>query len=192
MMAPPRQAITVPVVGIQVLVVDDAAPVRDLLVNYFTRQKMAVTAVTDGIAAIQTLERFPGRFDLVVTDLNMPGADGFAVLNEAKRSNPSCAVVIVTGYATLDSAIQAVRVGAYDFLPKPFNLSEVDRLLRRIATDRQWTHTHAVETESAVMPPPEEMTQEQLLARVHELEARLASLGVAPTVPAMDGIPTLY
>jgi DNA-binding NtrC family response regulator len=192
MMAPPRQAITVPVVGIQVLVVDDAAPVRDLLVNYFTRQKMAVTAVTDGIAAIQTLERFPGRFDLVVTDLNMPGADGFAVLNEAKRANPSCAVVIVTGYATLDSAIQAVRVGAYDFLPKPFNLSEVDRLLRRIATDRQWTHAHAAEAEPVVPTAPEDMTQEQLLARVHELEARLASLGVASTVPAMDGIPTLY
>jgi DNA-binding NtrC family response regulator len=192
MMAPPRQAITVPVVGVNVLVVDDAAPVRDLLVNYFTRQKMAVTAVTDGVSAIQTLERFPGRFDLVVTDLNMPGADGFAVLNEAKRSNPECAVVIVTGYATLDSAIQAVRVGAYDFLPKPFNLSEVDRLLRRIATDRHWTHTHPSEPELVVPIPPEEMTPDQLLVRVRELEARLASLGVAPTVPAMDGIPTLY
>jgi DNA-binding NtrC family response regulator len=192
MMAPPRQAITVPVVGIQVLIVDDAAPVRDLLVNYFTREKLAVTAVNDGCAAIQTLERFPGRFDLVITDLNMPGADGFAVLNEAKRSNPACAVVIVTGYATLDSAIQAVRVGAYDFLPKPFSSSEVDRLLRRIATDRQWTHTHSVEPESVASTPPEEMTPGQLLALVRELEARLASLGVAPTVPTVDGIPTLY
>jgi DNA-binding NtrC family response regulator len=182
--------------GIQVLVVDDAAPVRELLVNYFTRQKMAVTAVSDGRAAIQTLERSPGKFALVVTDLNMPGADGFAVLNEAKRANPECAVVIVTGYATLDSAIQAVRVGAYDFLPKPFNLSEVDRLLRRIATDRKWTDTRPAEPcgEAATEPPvvPEDMTREQLVARVHELEARLASLGVAQAEPSMDGIPTFY
>lgn len=179
-------------VGVQVLVVDDAAPVRELLVNYFTRQKMAVTSVGDGSAAIQTLERYPGRFDLVVTDLNMPGADGFAVLNEAKRSNADCAVVIITGYATMDSAIQAVRVGAYDFLPKPFSLSEVDRLLRRIATDRKWTDTRSQAEVSSLPVNPEDMTREQLVARVHELEARLASLGVASLVPIMDGVPTLY
>lgn len=179
-------------VGVQVLVVDDAAPVRELLVHYFTRQKMAVTSVVDGATAIQTLERFPGRFGLVVTDLNMPGADGFAVLNEAKRSNPECAVVIITGYATMDSAIQAVRVGAYDFLPKPFSLSEVDRLLRRIATDRKWTDTRGPAEDAAGPLIPEDMTKEQLVARVHELEGRLASLGVASLVPVMDGIPTLY
>lgn len=179
-------------VGVQILVVDDAAPVRELLVTYFTRQKMAVTSVGDGGAAIQMLERYPGRFDLVVTDLNMPGADGFAVLNEAKRSNPACAVVIITGYATMDSAIQAVRVGAYDFLPKPFCLSDVDRLLRRIATDRKWTDTRGPVADTPMPIHPEDMTKEQLVARVHELEGRLASLGVAPPVPVMDGIPTLY
>lgn len=192
MMSSLRQASTVPVVGVQVLVVDDAAPVRELLVNYFIRQKMAVTAVTDGQAAIQTLERFPGRFDLVVTDLNMPGADGFAVLNEAKRANPQCAVVIVTGYATLDSAIQAVRVGAYDFLPKPFNLSEVDRLLRRIAADRQWMGTREADPVSPEPVALDVMTKEQLIARVHELEGQLASLGVASPPSCMDGVPTLY
>jgi len=175
---------TVPLAGIQVLVVDDAAPIRDLLVNFFVKRKMAVTAAGDGRSAIQTLERNPGRFGLVVTDLNMPGADGFAVLMEAKRSNPDCAVVIVTGYATLDSAIQAVRVGAFDYLPKPFSLSDVERLLMRIARDRAWAHP----------PPPEppesaaSQSVEALAARVRELESRLASLGVQ----ANDGIPTLY
>lgn len=170
---------------------DDAAPVRHLLVDYFTRHKMAVTAVVDGSAAIQTLERFPRRFDLVVTDLNMPGADGFAVLNEAKRANPDCAVVIITGYATVDSAIQAVRVGAYDFLPKPFSLSEVDRLLRRIATDRRWTDTRGPAFDPTVPISPEDMSKEQLVGRVHELEGQLASLGVAPPIPVIDGLPTL-
>lgn len=172
--------------------VDDAAPVRDLLVNFFVRQQMAVTAASDGRVAISTLERNPGRFGLVVTDLNMPGADGFAVLMEAKRSNPDCAVVIVTGYATLESAIQAVRVGAYDYLPKPFSLSDVDRLLKRIAADRAWTQEQPVDTGAAVAGP--EPSRDELASRVRELEARLASLGIQPTEmrQAVDGIPTIY
>jgi DNA-binding NtrC family response regulator len=182
MMPPPRQASTVPPTGIHVLVVDDMAAVRNLLVSCFTRRNLMVTAANDGRAAIQLLERHPGRFDLVVTDLNMPGADGFAVLQEAKRTNPGCAVVIVTGYATLDSAIQAVRVGAYDFLPKPFNLSELERLLDRIATDRSWVDKRPVAPPE--LPPA---TMEQLTDRVRELEDRLASLGIAPRP---DGIPT--
>lgn len=195
-MAPIRQATSVPVSsvamsGIQVLVVDDAAPVRDLLVNYFVKHRMVVTAVGDGLAAIQTLERNPGRFGLVITDLNMPGADGFAVLMEARRTNPDCAVVIVTGYATLDSAIQAVRVGAYDYLPKPFNLSEVDRLLTRIAADKAWHRD-----EPAVPLESQQATIDGLLERIRHLEERLAaidtpveSLSLLPT--GSDGAPTL-
>lgn len=195
-MTPIRQATSVPVSsvamsGIQVLVVDDAAPVRDLLVNYFVKHRMVVTAVGDGLAAIQTLERNPGRFGLVITDLNMPGADGFAVLMEARRTNPDCAVVIVTGYATLDSAIQAVRVGAYDYLPKPFNLSEVDRLLNRIAVDKAWHRDEPVAHTDAQQP-----TIDALLDRIRHLEERLAALdspidtlGLLP--PPGDGAPTI-
>lgn len=194
MMAPSRQAIAVPELPptrIQVLVVDDSAPVRDLLVSFFLRQKLAVTPASDGRMAIQILERSHGRFGLVMTDLNMPGADGFAVLMEAKRANPDCAVVIVTGYATLDSAIQAVRVGAYDYLPKPFSLSDVDRLLKRVATDRSWTRQQPPVPEPT---PTASATPEQLTERIRELESRLASLGVQPSELGrdVDGHPTLY
>ncbi|MGE0863985.1 MAG: response regulator, partial [Vicinamibacterales bacterium] len=75
------------------------------------------------------------RFGLVVTDLNLPGADGFAVLQAARQANNNCYVVIVTGYASLDSAIHAVRVGAYDYLTKPFSMGQLDVVLTRI-TDR--------------------------------------------------------
>jgi DNA-binding NtrC family response regulator len=169
--------------GIQVLVVDDSAPVRNLLINYFTKQGMAATAIEDGRSAIQMLERSPGRFNLVITDLNMPGADGFAVLMEAKRATPDCAVVIVTGYATLDSAIQAVRVGAYDFLPKPFSLADVDRLLMRVAVSQSWRDDRSTTTEA----PPREVLEE----RIRALEARLASLGVTETGLTADGPPTI-
>jgi DNA-binding NtrC family response regulator len=62
----------------------------------------------------------------------MPGADGFEVLRVAKAVNPGCYVVMITGYATLDTALRAVREGAYDYLPKPFALGQMEALVNRI------------------------------------------------------------
>jgi DNA-binding NtrC family response regulator len=78
------------------------------------------------------LAHVPARYRLVITDLQLPGADGLDVLRAARDANPSCFVVIVTGYASLDSAIQAVRLGAYDYLTKPFSLGQLDVLLKRV------------------------------------------------------------
>jgi DNA-binding NtrC family response regulator len=120
----------------EALVVDDDEAVREVIVSYLSKQGMAVTGATDGRAAITALERSNGRFKLVVTDLSLPGADGLAVLRAARQANASSYVVIVTGYASLDSAISAVRLGAYDYLTKPFSLGQLDVILRRIG-DRE-------------------------------------------------------
>jgi DNA-binding response OmpR family regulator len=119
-----------------VLVVDDEPMVRELLLEYFGALGFRVTGAEDGRSAIATLQRGWGRYGLVVTDLNLPGADGFAVLQAARQSNPQCFVVIITGYASLDSAIRAVRVGAYDYLTKPFSLGQLDIILTRIRDRR--------------------------------------------------------
>jgi DNA-binding NtrC family response regulator len=116
----------------EVLVVDDEAGARELLIEYFRARGFQVTGAQDGRAAIVALQRPQARFGLVVTDLNLPGADGFAVLHAARQADESCYVVIVTGYASLDSAIRAVRVGAYDYLTKPFSLGQLDVILSRI------------------------------------------------------------
>jgi DNA-binding NtrC family response regulator len=119
----------------EVLVVDDDEDILELIVSYFNGLGMLVTGAKDGRAAIAALQRSGGRYGLVVTDLNLPGADGFAVLQAARQANNQCYVVIVTGYASLDSAIHAVRVGAYDYLTKPFSMGQLDVVLTRI-TDR--------------------------------------------------------
>jgi DNA-binding NtrC family response regulator len=133
-----------------VLVVDDDERVRELVMSYLSSQGVAVTGAHDGAAAISLLQRSNGRFRMVITDLNLPGADGFAVLHAARQANASCYVVIVTGYASLDSAILAVRVGAYDYLTKPFSLGQLDVILGRIADrasleleNRELVHTAA-------------------------------------------------
>src|SRR6185436_2666609 len=114
-----------------VLVVDDEPDARELLIEYFRARGFEVTGASDGRAAIVALQRPQARFGLVVTDLNLPGADGFAVLHAARQANESCYVVIVTGYGSLESAIRAVRVGAYDYLTKPFSLGQLDVILSR-------------------------------------------------------------
>lgn len=138
----------------EVLVVDDEESIRELILSYFKALDVPVTAAPDGAAAIGMLQRSGGRFGMVVTDLALPGADGFAVLQAAKQANSQCHVVIVTGYASVDSAVHAVRVGAYDYLTKPFSLAQLDVVLTRI-TDRIRTNAASVSAPLAgLMPPP--------------------------------------
>lgn len=142
---------------------DDDEAVREVIISYFSRLGMTVTGATDGRAAVATLERSSGKFGVVVTDLSLPGADGLAVLRAARQANASCYVVIVTGYASLDSAIAAVRLGAYDYLTKPFSLGQLDVILKRIK-DRQ-----ALERENREL--------------LHDPGAAARGPGVAPGLP---------
>src|SRR6476660_1059564 len=116
-----------------VLVVDDEADVRELLVEYFKTKNFDVTAAADGRAAQAAIQREPSRYGLVLTDLQLPGLDGLGVLRTVKQANPGAYVVIITGYASLDSAIEAVRLGAYDYLTKPFSLGQIDVIVKRMA-----------------------------------------------------------
>ena len=124
----------------EVLVVDDDPDVRELLVEHLRSKGLRVATAVDGRAAISAVERSPGHFGLILTDLQLPGADGLAVLRTAKQLNPGCHVVIITGYASLDSAIEAVRSGAYDYLTKPFSLGQLDVVLARICDRRSLEH----------------------------------------------------
>ena len=132
---------------LEALVVDDEAEIRELLVEFLRSKGLPVASACDGRAAVTALQREPSRYNFVITDLALPGVDGLGVLRAAREANPSCQVVIVTGYASLDSAIQAVRLGAYDYLTKPFSLGQIDVILARLryrlnleAENRQLLH----------------------------------------------------
>lgn len=118
--------------SIPALVVDDEDGVRELLAEHLAARGIQVTAVSDGAAAIEAITREAGRFGLVFADLHLPKSDGMSVLEAARAANASAYVVIITGYATLDSAIRAVRLGAYDYVTKPFSLGQIDVILARI------------------------------------------------------------
>jgi len=119
--------------GFEALIVDDEQDIRELLSEYLRARGLTTATAQDGRAAIAELERSPGRYGLILTDINMPGADGFEVLCAARAANASAYVVIMTGYASLDSAIQAVRLGAHDYITKPFSLGQIEVILKKIS-----------------------------------------------------------
>jgi DNA-binding NtrC family response regulator len=114
------------------LVADDERPIRELLVDFLHERGWQVAGAADGRAAVSALERSEGQCRLVFTDIAMPGADGFAVLNAARAANPAAYVVMITGYGSLETAITAVRLGAQDYLTKPFSLGQVDVVLKQV------------------------------------------------------------
>jgi DNA-binding NtrC family response regulator len=119
----------------EVLIVDDEVQARELLSEFCRAQGHVVATANDGRAALAAIARTPRQFGIIITDLQLPGADGFEVLKAAREANPGVYVVMITGYASIDSAVRAVREGAYDYLAKPFALGQLEVVLRRI-TDR--------------------------------------------------------
>ncbi|MGC2061820.1 MAG: response regulator [Thermodesulfovibrionales bacterium] len=107
----------------RILVADDDEIARDVITSLLQREGYSVAAALDGLDAIRILRI--EEIGLVITDLRMPGADGIEVLKYAVRTNPDIAVVILTAYGTLDTTLEAIKEGAYDYLTKPFKGQEI-------------------------------------------------------------------
>jgi excisionase family DNA binding protein len=107
----------------RVLVVDDEASIRDLLAKTLALAEYDVDLAQDGRTALERLRIVP--YDLLITDLKMPGVDGLAVIREARRMKPDIPVIIITGFSTEASAIEAVNLGVAGYLTKPFRVPRV-------------------------------------------------------------------
>jgi len=115
---------------VRVLVVDDDPAIRELLKNFLESVGHEVETAASGVEA---LERFVNtRYNLLLLDLYMPGIDGLEVLRHVKSANPACEVVIITAYGSLPTAVQALNMGAYSYVNKPFDMIELDRLIARV------------------------------------------------------------
>ncbi|HHE46814.1 MAG TPA: sigma-54-dependent Fis family transcriptional regulator [Bacteroidetes bacterium] len=112
-----------------ILVVDDDKPVRDLLQELLDGEGHEVITAGNGRDALAEMKRH--KPDLVFLDINMPEMSGLSVLSEMKRQSLDMPVIVITGYSTLDNAIQAIRSGAKEFITKPFDLPKIRILTRR-------------------------------------------------------------
>ena len=122
----------------RILIVDNDKNIRTHLATYVRGLGHASETATDGGEALAALARAP--FDVVLTDVRMAGMDGMALLREAIRTHPEATVVLMTAYATVPQAVEALKAGAYDYLPKPFSLEQVRLLLERVLEVQRLRH----------------------------------------------------
>jgi two-component system response regulator FlrC len=135
----------------RILVVDDEAILRDAVAEALGRAGHAVEAFDAGRPALERLAA--EGFDLVITDLRMAGLDGLQVLEEARRLAPDVPVVLVTAHGTVETAVRAMKRGAYDFLIKPFRLEELEALAARALEHRHLAVENEVLRARVAEPP---------------------------------------
>lgn len=119
---------------LRVLVVEDEDPVRGSLVQFLEDRGYTVAEAANGSAGLKSLEERPA--DVVISDIRMPVLDGLGMLKVIKERHPRVEVVLVTAFGDMDTAIEAARHDAYDFIKKPYSLNEIHLVLRRIAAKR--------------------------------------------------------
>ena len=119
----------------RLLVVDDEENVRFTTAAILEQEGYEVEAAADGTEALQRVAR--GRFDLVLTDLRMEDMDGITLLHELQTKHPNIVTIVLTGYASIESSIDALRQGVYDYLVKPCVVDDLKRTVRRALEHRE-------------------------------------------------------
>lgn len=126
---------------VRILIVDDEEVVRLSYYRILSEGSDDVVMVNDGAAALELMES--RSFDVVLCDLRMPGMDGISVLKSIKARWPQTEVIMITGYASLETAKEAVRMGAHDYLSKPVGPEEVIKATSAAMTHKRWSIVRA-------------------------------------------------
>jgi DNA-binding NtrC family response regulator len=113
----------------KILVVDDDKRLADNMVEYLTKFGYQAVAAYGGREALAKFEQ--GDFQLVITDLKMPEMDGMELFDAVNKLDSRVMVMVITGYGTIGSAVDAIKRGAYDYIPKPFKMEELEVIVNR-------------------------------------------------------------
>ncbi len=122
----------------KLLFADDEKSLQDVMSRELPRMGHEVTVCPDGLKAVAALER--NTYDCILVDLDMPGLNGIEVIAKAKEMSPETEAVVLTGKSSMDSAVAALRHGAFDYLTKPYRLVEIEALLGRVADKLELTN----------------------------------------------------
>jgi len=120
--------------SLRILFADDEKSLQEFMRSEMPRLGHDVTVCPDGQAAIRTLEK--STYDVAILDLRMPGKTGIEVLEQLKQLAPDTEAIVMTGHASMETAIEAVRLGAFDYITKPCRLTEIEAVLHRVAERR--------------------------------------------------------
>jgi len=159
-----------------ILIVDDDIGIRTHLAAGVRELGHEAEVTADATEALAVMDR--GTFDVVLSDIRMAGMDGLALLRELRRRHPGAGVVLMTAYATVPDAVEAIRSGAYDYLVKPFSFEQVALVLGRLLELQTLRHENRALRQAVEIPLPLEScnpTMQQLLA-----SARRAAVSNVP------------
>jgi DNA-binding NtrC family response regulator len=116
--------------GYNILIIDDEAAQRDILTGYLKKKGYKIFSASSGKEGIEIAKN--NSVDIILSDFKMPDLNGIEVLEQVKKINPEISFVIVTAYGTVENAVRAMRLGAFDYISKPVDLDELDLMIERI------------------------------------------------------------
>ena len=161
---------------ISILIVDDEESVRDSLYSWFTEDGYRVDVAEHAKKALSLLET--GSFDIILTDLKMPGMDGLELLQRIKSLNKDSIIIVMTAFASVDTAVKALKEGAFDYVTKPFDPDDLSHLIRNAT--RQVSLAHENETLKKRVDSLENV--EDLIGKSEAIKRVLSEIeSVAPT-----------
>ncbi|MDP2992973.1 MAG: sigma 54-interacting transcriptional regulator, partial [Deltaproteobacteria bacterium] len=135
-----------------ILIVDDDPNVRLALFEALARNNHKIVLAEDGQAAVKVIDKTP--LDLIITDLKMPKLDGMDVLLEAKKRFPDLPVVMLTGYGTIENAVETMKKGAFDYILKPCSVEVLEHVVERALGTRRGAHIMKGQPASENRMPP--------------------------------------
>ncbi len=120
----------------KILIVDDDAAFRENLGDILRREGFAVTRLDSGLKALDWLER--EKVDVILLDMVMPGMDGLTTLDRIRADNRYCKVIMITGFGSVDNAVEAMKKGADDYIQKPFKMEELIITIKRVLEEARF------------------------------------------------------
>jgi DNA-binding NtrC family response regulator len=163
-----------PLKSLRILYADDEKSLQEFMQDELPRLGHEVTVCPDGRTAVKTLEK--NTFDVAILDLRMPGMGGIEVLEQLKQVAPDTEAIVMTGHASQETAIDALRLGAFDYITKPCRLSEIEAVLLKVAEKRDLKHQNlALQSRvQAAEGPTVLVGNSPAMAGVHRLIATVA------------------
>jgi two-component system response regulator HydG len=171
----------------KLLIVDDERIVRDSLGKWFHEEGYEIgTAESASEALTRLAER---RWDLALVDIKMPGTDGIELLSRVREIDPELVVIMITGYASVETAVQALKLGAYDYITKPFDPDDIAHTVRKALEHRraERENIRLRETVAEVAAPGELVGQSSAMKRVFEAIATVAPTDATVLITGESG-----
>jgi DNA-binding NtrC family response regulator len=154
----------------RILVVDDEQSVRESLREWFLKDDHEVQTASDANEALVKLQDRPGDWDVVLVDIKMPGMDGMELQRRIHGLDPAILVIMITAYAAVDTAVSALKAGAYDYITKPFDPDHLSQLIRAaLAERRSHQEDRSVRKRVRDVPGTEIIGHSQLMQQIYDL-----------------------